>query len=133
MLDASLGDAIIDIVDISQDSVDFDKLADFYNNPNSDNPANSEKDITTLFNDFEPPVVRSSLSNQSNNRNEIVIIDSSVTNYEVLAADANSEGNTVYIIGKDQGIDEITRILASYENQSVDALHIISHGGDGFV
>ena len=63
---------------------------------------------------------------------QIVIIDSATPDYESILADLSMQTNStlhVYILDADHdGIEQISQILAQYD--SVDALHMISHGSD---
>ena len=70
-------------------------------------------------------------------RRELVIVDAGVDDHELLVSALQSSraaggGFEVAVLdpGRD-GVEQISEILASYE--SLDAVHIISHGSDGVV
>ncbi|MDH5640436.1 MAG: DUF4347 domain-containing protein, partial [Nitrospira sp.] len=62
-------------------------------------------------------------------RQEIVFIDSSIEDYEVLTADVNPNATVVLLNSSRDGIQQIAEYLASQQN--VDAIHIVSHGSGG--
>ncbi|MDH5573673.1 MAG: DUF4347 domain-containing protein, partial [Gammaproteobacteria bacterium] len=68
-------------------------------------------------------------------RHELVIVDTSVADYQKLLDDinANTDGDrqldVVTIDSSKSGLDQISNILSQYQN--LDAVHIISHGTDG--
>ncbi|OMH37554.1 DUF4347 domain-containing protein, partial [Motiliproteus sp. MSK22-1] len=63
--------------------------------------------------------------------NNIVIIDGSLADPETLAA-ASASGAEVFVIDADRsGVEQVSEILSGREN--VDSLHIMSHGGSGYV
>ena len=80
------------------------------------------------------------LQNQNNTsgiteqRQEIVFIDSSVSNYEQTIADLESQNNGkfvafVVIDSEEDGIQQISDTLAQY--QDLDAVHFLTHGTAG--
>ena len=68
-------------------------------------------------------------------RNELVIVDSGVQDYETLLADMLDQAGSdrhfsVVVLEADRdGIQQITDVLKQYGN--LDAVHLISHGGPG--
>ena len=61
--------------------------------------------------------------------NEIVFIDSGVSNVQELITDISPTALVYFIDTAEDGIEQISEILADYSD--VDALHIISHGEQG--
>lgn len=61
-------------------------------------------------------------------RKEVVIIDSSVPDYETLAANAPA-GAQVLILGENATLQDIADLLAG--KTGLDAIHLISHGDEG--
>ncbi len=67
--------------------------------------------------------------------NELVVIDTSVENYEQLvddllqSADASRRFELVLLDSNSHGVDQLTNLLSS--RKGIDALHIVSHGSDG--
>ena len=70
-------------------------------------------------------------------RQEIVFIDESVTDYQSFIDDLqnNSGGSATFEIiilnSETDGIEQISNVLSAYDD--VDAVHIFSHGSDGAV
>lgn len=68
-------------------------------------------------------------------RNELVIVDSSVSNYQQLVDDLESHNDesrhfiVEVIDGRIDGISQVTAILAKY--QDLSAVHFVSHASDG--
>ena len=63
---------------------------------------------------------------------EILIVDTSVANYEDLLASFDQRTLDIHFINSAQdGVSEITSILSSYKN--LDAVHILSHGSEASV
>ncbi|MDP1863954.1 MAG: DUF4347 domain-containing protein [Thiobacillus sp.] len=68
-------------------------------------------------------------------RNELVIIDSGVQDYETLLADILGQAGSdrhfsvVVLDANRDGIEQISEVLKQYGN--LDAVHLISHGGPG--
>src|SRR6185503_11462859 len=62
-------------------------------------------------------------------RNEIVFVESTVTDYQVLLADVNPNARIVILDGGKDGIQQIADYMAHESN--VDAIHIVSHGAEG--
>jgi len=61
--------------------------------------------------------------------NEIVFIDSGVSNANELISDINPAASVYFIDTETDGVDQLAGILANHSN--VDAIHIISHGEQG--
>ncbi|WP_036307174.1 DUF4347 domain-containing protein, partial [Methyloglobulus morosus] len=78
------------------------------------------------------PSVDSSLTET---RNELIIVDSRVNDYQQLIDDIVSQAGdgrnfqVVLLDGNKDGIAQITETLSHYQN--LDAVHLISHGSDG--
>ncbi len=62
---------------------------------------------------------------------ELIVIDTAVTGYQALVAEWQSRGTIILIDGAQDGVAQLRDALASYNN--IDALHIVSHGGEGYV
>src|SRR6185503_16565924 len=62
-------------------------------------------------------------------RSEIVFVESTVTDYQVLLADVNPNARIVILDGGKDGIQQIADYMAHESN--VDAIHIVSHGAEG--
>ena len=72
------------------------------------------------------------LDSAANVVTEILIIDTSVDNYEELLSTFNQNSLDIHFINSVQdGVSEITSILSSYKN--LDAVHILSHGSEASV
>jgi hypothetical protein len=59
----------------------------------------------------------------------VVFIDSTVSDYQILAAGVIPGTTTVILNGEEDGITQITRFLTAHPH--CDTLHIISHGAPG--
>jgi hypothetical protein len=70
-------------------------------------------------------------------RQELVIVDPSVPEYETLLADVkrtagdNRELDVVMLDPQQSGVEQITRLLFQYAD--LDAIHLMSHGSDGTI
>jgi len=70
-------------------------------------------------------------------RRELVFVNQNVADYEQLIADLQQGDDAgkiieVIVLAADQsGIEQVTDALANYQN--LDAVHLISHGSDGYV
>jgi large repetitive protein len=62
--------------------------------------------------------------------NIFIFIDTNVTGYDQLAAEWHGRGTIILIDGSRDGIDQIRTALIGITN--VDAIHIVSHGGEGY-
>ena len=62
---------------------------------------------------------------------EVIFIDSNVDNYQSLIENLQRNLEVVLIGAGENGVDKITSYLE--DRQDISALHIISHGGDGFL
>jgi hypothetical protein len=62
-------------------------------------------------------------------RNEVVFIDTTVTNWQDLAADTKSGASVVLLDPTRDALQQIAQALQG--KQGVDAIHIVSHGTDG--
>src|SRR4051812_32369361 len=62
---------------------------------------------------------------------ELVFIDSSVPDKEALVAGAREGVTVIMLDGSKDAIEQISSVLAGDKN--VSAVHIVSHGGDGFL
>jgi large repetitive protein len=62
--------------------------------------------------------------------NVFIFIDTNVTGYEQLAAEWEGRGTIVLIDGSRDGIDQIRSALVGVDG--IDAIHIVSHGGEGY-
>jgi large repetitive protein len=62
--------------------------------------------------------------------NVFIFIDTNVTGYEQLAAEWDGRGTIVLIDGSRDGIDQIRSALIGVDG--IDAIHIVSHGGEGY-
>ncbi|WP_168565747.1 cadherin domain-containing protein [Crateriforma spongiae] len=60
---------------------------------------------------------------------QIVFVDSSVSDYQTLIGDLAPETQVFVLDGDSDGVDQITRILDGL--QDVGSIHIVSHGEDG--
>ncbi|MGI9275888.1 MAG: DUF4347 domain-containing protein, partial [Endozoicomonas sp.] len=61
---------------------------------------------------------------------EVILVDPSVSDYETLLQDLPA-GVDVHILSENATLSEISEVLSGYNN--LDAVHLISHGGDGFL
>ena len=64
-------------------------------------------------------------------RHEIVFIDTGVADWQTLAAGIDPGSEIVLIDPSRDGVSQITDALAG--RSGIDAVHVISHGGEGFV
>lgn len=64
---------------------------------------------------------------------QVVIIDAAVEDAAVLISGIKNPANTdIYVLDVgENGVEQISDILAKYQN--LDAVHLFSHGGDGFL
>ncbi|MGH1361900.1 MAG: DUF4347 domain-containing protein, partial [Burkholderiaceae bacterium] len=68
-------------------------------------------------------------------RHELIIVDAATPEYQQLVAGLQAQAHenrdleVVVLSSDDDGIDQISRLLAQY--QGLDAVHLISHGSDG--
>ena len=62
-------------------------------------------------------------------RHEIVFVDTSVKDYQLLLTDVNPNARIVLLDGSKDGIQQIADFMAHETN--VDAIHIVSHGAQG--
>ncbi len=85
----------------------------------------------------EPDVALPSDEASEDVRHELIIVDPSVPDYEILLAGVNATGgedtrlDVVMLDPQRSGIEQISEILASRSN--LDAIHLISHGSDGTI
>ncbi|BFM07277.1 hypothetical protein R50071_24810 [Halioxenophilus aromaticivorans] len=77
-----------------------------------------------------------STADQSQDRLELVIIDSNVEDYELLLEEITNQNSdqernieVVVLDNNRDGLSQLTDTLANYQN--LDAVHLISHGDDG--
>ncbi|MGY8871987.1 MAG: DUF4347 domain-containing protein, partial [Pseudomonadales bacterium] len=76
-------------------------------------------------------------SKEENTRNELVFINSNVPDYErllkdlELQTDATRNISVLVLDSHINGVEQITEVLANYTN--LDAIHILSHSGDGTI
>lgn len=60
---------------------------------------------------------------------QIIFIDSSVSDYQTLLGGADPQAEIVILDANRSGIEQITETLAAKQN--IEAVHIISHGSEG--
>ena len=128
-----------------EDRVLFDAVPDASLTPDAEDPsaldaAAARQFDSSLFPEDVKVVGDQSLSPAADNsdpaqiRRELVIIDTSVDDYQTLvndilsATDPNRELSVVTIDGSRDGIAQISEILSGYSD--LDALHLVSHGDD---
>ncbi|NDV24536.1 DUF4347 domain-containing protein [Desulfovibrio sp. JC022] len=63
-------------------------------------------------------------------RKELVFVDTSVDNYEALLQDIDESVEVILLSGDGDAMSEMVSILEG--RSDLDAIHIISHGGEGF-
>ncbi len=74
---------------------------------------------------------------QSENKKEVVFVDTEVKDYEQIIDGIKTSGNAdrqidiVLLDGEKNGIAQITEALSHYQN--LDAVHLITHGSDGSI
>ena len=76
----------------------------------------------SLIPNLQPPT--------SANAGQLLFIDSAVENYQQIIEAAATDIN-VFIIDQQNGLGQISSILASGHYSNIDSLHIISHGSEG--
>lgn len=128
-----------------EDRVLFDAVPDASLVPEGQDPsageqANAREFDTSLFPEDVKVVADESVSSQSQSssetqiRRELVIVDTSVDEYQTLVQDILNESDplrelsVVTIDGSRDGFSQISDILSGYSD--LDALHIVSHGDD---
>lgn len=119
---------------------------DANNDPNSidhnsdgtvtESPANEHsiipKEVATApFSALQTDAVSRALPQINPSRNEIVIIDKGVEDYQKLANHLSRKATVLVISDEADGVKQITQFLANKQN--IDAIHIISHGNIGEV
>ncbi|MGE5657523.1 MAG: DUF4347 domain-containing protein, partial [Actinomycetota bacterium] len=62
---------------------------------------------------------------------QLILIDPGVENYQELVSGADANAKIIILDRHRSGIEQITQILAS--ERSVEAIHIVSHGGPGIL
>ncbi|MGB5764798.1 MAG: DUF4347 domain-containing protein, partial [Sedimenticolaceae bacterium] len=100
--------------------------------------AESAREVEAVVPAEEPNVLLpSSELSFEDARRELIIVDPSVPDYEVLLADVNAVGSedtrleVVLLDPQRSGVDQISEILAS--RSGLSAIHLISHGSDASI
>ena len=65
---------------------------------------------------------------KESSRNEVVIVDGSITDYQSIISSIGS-GAEVFILGENSTIDDIANLLG--DRSGIDAVHIFTHGSPG--
>ncbi|MBT8429114.1 MAG: DUF4347 domain-containing protein, partial [Gammaproteobacteria bacterium] len=103
----------------------------------SDDPIEPVRELPIIDPVDEPDVALPSNEASEDVRHELIIVDPSVPDYEILLAGVNATGgedtrlDVVMLDPQRSGIEQISEILASRGN--LDAIHLISHGSDGTI
>ena len=68
---------------------------------------------------------------EAQSRNEVVFVDKSVENHELLVADLviSNNAEVIFLDQNSDGLEQIAAVLEGREN--IDAIHMISHGSQG--
>jgi alpha-tubulin suppressor-like RCC1 family protein len=142
------GAAVAAAVDVAQDSQAPDIFSSDINASSSSFAANTESSTsaTDTPTEIDPNYISSSLSGAvdtrlalatpaPNNRNELVVVDGSLSNLQILIDDIARIDPDRTILVLDPSINEATQ-LSNYLEQhtaSFDAIHVLSHGGEGWI
>jgi hypothetical protein len=139
------GAAVATAVDVAQDSQAPDIFSSAIN-ASSSSFAESSTSATDTPIEIDPNYISSSLSGAvdtrlalatpaPNNRNELVVVDGSLSNLQTLIDDIARIDPDRTILVLDPSINE-TAQLSNYLEQhtaSFDAIHVLSHGGEGWI
>jgi large repetitive protein len=94
------------------------------------NPVNGEGNATdwrTL--DVAAQISENPLEPSTATTNALIFIDTAVTGYDQLVAEWQGQGTIILIDSSRDGVEQILAALAG--RSDVDAIHIVSHGGEG--
>lgn len=89
-------------------------------------------DIDTSDRDAIDPTDAIAFDEQiATSRNEVAVIDTSINDYQTLAANIPHDIDIIYIDGTQGGLAQLETQLANYSD--IDALHIFGHGAAGTI
>ncbi|MBU3600726.1 DUF4347 domain-containing protein, partial [Polynucleobacter sp. 30F-ANTBAC] len=139
------GAAVATAVDVAQDSHVLDIFSSAINASSSSTAENTTSATDTPA-EIDPSYISSSLSGAvdtrlalttpaPNNRNELVVVDGSLSNLQTLIDDIARIDPDRTILVLDPSANETTQ-LSNYLEQhtaSFDAIHVLSHGGEGWI
>ncbi|MDQ7089521.1 MAG: DUF4347 domain-containing protein [Methylococcales bacterium] len=129
LLDAAAATTAIDVhADINEQTEAFNESQSDYSNSTSEPVPLGTVPLTESQNQWELLNTAGVMLNQVQAQ-EVVVVDTSIQNYQLLLESVNPESEIIYIDPTQDGIIQMADALRG--RKDISALHILSHGSEG--